>query len=77
MKTCEWCSQDCLTLLPLENRDALFSGMFAWVCASCVEEMQGEYYCDALCSPIGFRVYPARPATVEFRHLVELVEAVL
>lgn len=77
MKQCEWCGQACQALLPLENRNELLPGLFVWVCAGCVEEMQNEYYCDALCSPIGFRIYPKRAATVEFRQLVDLVECVL
>ena len=77
MKRCEWCGQDKRALSPLENRDASLPGVFVWVCAGCVEEMQREYYCDALCAPIGFRVYRKYPATVEFRHLMELVECTL
>lgn len=75
MKTCEWCGLICQALLPLENNDVSLPGVFVWVCANCVEEMQSEYYCDALCSPIGFRIYPKRPATTEFRRLVDLMES--
>lgn len=77
MKQCEWCGQDCQALSPIENCDPSPVGLFVWVCDGCREAMQGEYWCETLCSPIGFRSFPKCPVTLEVRQLAELVECVL
>lgn len=74
-KRCEWCGQDCRALSPVENRDASLSGLFVWICDGCRDAMQGEYRWEALCSPIGFRIYPKYSATLEVHRLTQLVEA--
>jgi hypothetical protein len=73
---CEWCGQECRGRWPLENRDDDRTGLFVWVCDECREAVQGEYWCEVLCSPIGFRMYPERPATVEVRLLTAWAESV-
>lgn len=74
MKRCDWCGEECSSLLPVENRDTSVPVMYVWVCSECVEAVRGEYWCE-LCSPIGFRVCGKRPATLESRRVVDLVES--
>lgn len=77
MKHCDWCEQESRGLRPLENRDIDRVGLFIWVCDGCKEAIQSEYWCEALCSPIGFRIYPERPATLEVQRLTTWAESML
>ena len=55
MKRCEWCLEECVSLIPVVNRNPQVSAEYELICSVCVEVERFEHIDELLWSPVTFQ----------------------